>query len=530
MHSLIRRAVFAIGLAAGLALGQSDPLVSKTISRIIADDAGFWAFSADGLQFSRIDPFPAVLDIRNGSAPFKAGIRGGLGRTSTALVFFNYPQADTVTVGGLASLDRAGKTKTDTVAFFRSAGNTGVTVGVELSAIALWHDTLIVGAGTAGIAVTGAKAEGEGAVAGDSLIFRALPDGEDTGVAAIRCAVNNKNKCPVSALTAVAEKIGSPDSVSVLAVDSSADSVWLLIGTHTGLRRGLLSGNSFPKVSLPAIKPSSPIRIESIHVDAARNILWVFSGSEYFFSGDHGATFHKPPRIAGVASAPDSLTGFNPAPEAVNVGDTSFVNFNLDNNPGLVLFRKDTILANSGAGNFSDVIFDAADGLPIQQGQGRLTTLAVAKQGGQTALAAGTTSRGILLRKTGGSNTGLWTDVNSLKGLKGGLQEVITFPTLFSGTARDGSPEYVNLGYRLKKNGRVTITVYNYAMEKVATIVKSAKRNGGGGRSENPGEDRWDGKDSGGRHVSIGTYYILVESDQGEKGWGKAIAVHGRGL
>ena len=31
-----------------------------------------------------------------------------------------------------------------------------------------------------------------------------------------------------------------------------------------------------------------------------------------------------------------------------------------------------------------------------------------------------------------------------------------------------------------------------------------------------------------GRFVSVGTYYILVESEEGEKGWGKAIAVRGR--
>ena len=41
-------------------------------------------------------------------------------------------------------------------------------------------------------------------------------------------------------------------------------------------------------------------------------------------------------------------------------------------------------------------------------------------------------------------------------------------------------------------------------------------------------EDRWDGRDRSGRLVSVGTYYILVESDQGEKGWGKAIHLRGR--
>ena len=529
-HHLTRRAAAFLGLSAALALGQTDPLVSKTVSRVIADEAGFWAFAGDGIHFSRINPFKNVLDVRNGSLPIKAGIRGGAGRVSTALVFFNYALPDTASasVGGLAAVDREGKSKVDSLIFFRPPGQSKqVTLNVELSAMALWHDTVILGAGTGGFALAKAKGEGQGTVDGDSLFFRALPEGEDSSVASLRCPLN-KN-CIVTPVSEIAEKIGLPDSVSALAVSSaSSDSVWLLIGTRTGLRRGLLAGQSFPVVNLPQDKPGSPIRIESIHADGRRGILWVFSGSEYFFSGDHGATFHPARRRAGTVSDPDSLTGFSPSPEAINIGDTTFVNFNLDN-PGLVLFNRDTVAANKGTGDFADLIFDQADGLPIETGQGRLTTLAVASSGGETALAVGTTSRGLFLRRTGGGNTGEWTNVNSLKALKGGLQEVITFPTLFSGTAPDGSPEYVNLGYRLKKGGNVTISVYNYAMEKVKTVVKGAPRKGGGNRSENPAEDRWDGKDQSGRHVSVGVYYIRVETDKGEHGWGKAIAVHGRG-
>jgi hypothetical protein len=528
IHILLGRAAASLGLLAGLVLGQSDPLVSKEISRLIADQDGFWAFARDGVRYSRIDPFKEPLDIRNGTAPFKGGVRGGVGRKFSALVFFDYAKSDSVTVGAVAALDQDGKAPADSVLFLRPSGqNKNVTLGVEVSALALWHDTVVIGGGYGGIALAKAKTEGQGALAGDSLIFRALPEGEDTAVSALRCPLNKT--CTVSPIAEIADKAGFPDSVAALAVDSAADSVWLLIGTHTGLRRGLLNGSSFPKVALDTAKPNRAIRIERIHADARRNILWVFSGSEYFFSGDHGRTFHKPPRPPGVASAPDSLTGFNPAPEAVNHDDTTFVNFNLKQpgSPGLVVFRKDTVLANKGTGDFADIILDAADGLPLETG--RLTSLAIVTKGGQTALASGSTAQGLFLRKSGGSNPGAWTSVNSLKELKGGLEEVITFPTLFSGTAPDGSQEFVNLGYRLKKDGKVTITVYNYAMEKVKALVKNAPRKGGGNRSENPAEDRWDGKDANGRHVSVGVYYIRVESDQGEKGWGKAIAVRGRG-
>jgi hypothetical protein len=515
------RAAACLGAVASLALGQSDPLVSKTVSRVIADQAGFWAFSSDGLHYSRIDPSKDPLDIRNGALKLHGGVRGGAGRAASALLFYGYGASDSVTVGGVVALDRDGKFPQDTVAFLRPAGqNKSITLGVEFSALALWRDTVVIGGGRGGIAVAKAKPEGQGALAGDSLIFRALPAGEDTGVSALRCALNTA--CVVSAVSDINDKIGEPDSVAALAVDSSADSVWLLIGTHAGLRRGRLGGNSFPMVALPSAKPGA-IRIERIYADPARAILWVFSGSEYFFSGDHGRSFHKPPHVPGVASAPEALTGFNAAPEAVSAGDTTYINLNLDD-PGLVLFRRDSIAANQGTGDFADVIFDKADGLDIERGQGRLTNLAALSGSGGTTLIAGSTFKGLFLRKPGAA----WTNVNSLKALTGGLEEVITFPTLFSGTAPDGSPEYVNLGYRLKKDGKVTITVYDYAMEKVKTLVKGGPRKGGGNRSEKAGEDRWDGTDASGRHVSVGTYYILIESDKGEKGWGKAIAVHGR--
>lgn len=522
--SLSRRAIAApaaLCLAVSLASAQGDPLVSKNIPYVFADKAGFWAFAADGLRFSRIDPSKDPLDIRNGDLKLRGGIRGGLGRSSTALLFFDYASSDTTTVGGLAVLTRDGKPAADSVVFARSAAKSnGITAGAEFSALAQWQDTVIIGAGRAGIALAKAAAEGRGVLGQDSLIFLALPAGADTGVAAVRCARNGI--CPVAALAAINDKIGEPDSVTALAVDTAADSAWLLIGSQNGLRRGLLGGNAFPAVALPAAKPGA-IRVESIFSDPAHALLWVFTGSEYFFSGDHGRTFHKPPRIAGLSVAPDSLGQSQAKPAAAFADESTFVNLNLDD-PGLVAFRRDSLTANQGAGELADVLLDKADGLDIQRGEGRLTSLAALPGATGTTLLAGSTFKGLFLRRPGAG----WINVNSLKGLKNGLAEVITYPTLFSGTTVDGQPEYVRVGYRLKKSGKITITVYNYAMEKVKVLVKNAKRTGGGNRSENPAEDRWDGKDASGRYVSVGTYYIHVESDQGESGWGKAIAVHGR--
>lgn len=516
-----RRALAGICLIASSAWSQGDPLVSKNLPFVFADKAGFWAVASDGLRFSRIDPSKDPLDIRNGTLKISAGIKGGLGRTSTALLFYGYAASDTSTVGGLAVLTRDGKTAADTVKFLRPGGaNNNITGGVEFTAVAQWRDTLVVGAGRGGIAYAKAAREGGGVIDQDSLVFAALPAGEDTGAAAIRCPRNGS--CSVAGLSAVNDKLGEPEAITALAVDSTPDTTWLLVGTQTGLRRGPLGGKAYPAVSLPAAK-SGPIRIESIFSDPSRAQVWVFSGSERFYSSDHGRTFHKPPRQAGLSVSPDSLGQSQAKPALAFAGDTAFVNLNLAD-PGLVAFRRDTLLANRGAGDLADVLLDKADGLDIQRSEGRLTTLAALPGASGTTLLAGATFKGIFLRRPGAA----WENVNSLKSLKNGLEEVITYPTLFSGTTVDGQPEYVRVGYRLKKDGKVTITVYNYAMEKVKTLVSNARRKGGGNRSEDPNEDRWDGKDSSGRHVSVGTYYILVESDQGEKGWGKAIAVHGR--
>lgn len=516
---------------ASAVLGQSDPLVSKTIPLLLGDESRLWAFALD-FKYSVVDPFASPAAIRNGVLPRREGdgVRGGVGRSSSVLVFQNYRLSDTATAGGLVSLGRDGKSAMDSLVFQRTRSlNNDVTAGVGISALALWNDILVIGAGRAGFALGRVGPEGGKPLASDTLVFQALPSGLDTVAARLPCPAGKA--CRVDTLGALTAGFGDLDSVLALAVDSSAsDSLWLLIGTRKGLRRGLIGGNRFPKVSLPREADTARTSIAGIHADPRNRILWVFSGTRAFFSDDHGRTFREPPEIPGVATRPAAdLTAFEAAPEAVNVGDTSYVNFNLDD-PGLVLFRRDSLIANKGSGAPFDVLLDPADGLDISRAQGKLTRLAVVRSGSSTAVAVGSTGRGLFYRVSGPGqgNAGEWVNVNSLKRLKGSLGEIITFPTVFQGVGKDGQPMYVNIGYRLKKDGKVTITVYNYAMEKVKTVVKGAPRKGGGSRSERPGEDRWDGRDRSGRLVSAGTYYILVESDQGEKGWGKAISARGR--
>lgn len=522
-----RNTVLAAAFMMHTVWSQSDPLASKSISLLLADQDKFWAFAADGAQYSLLDPFVTPVTIKNGALPFGGYLRGGIGRTVSVLVFQNYLLTDSVTVGGIAAIGRDGKVRQDSLRFSRHGLHKNATTsGVEVSALALRADTLVIGFGNAGIAYTKVKPEGQGAIVGDTLNFLSLPQDLDTATLAFRCAVNKV--CSTDSLDQIPKKFGTPDSITSLAIDEqSPDSVWLLVGTHVGLRRGILGGKVFPAVKLPSDKSAKTIRIERIYADASRKILWVFSGSEYFFSSDHGKTFKKPAAISGVGTSPATLNGFKFTPSVVNDGDTSFLNLNLDR-PGLVSFRKDTILANTGSGDFGDVIFDRENGLDITTSDGRLTSLAIARSGNVTALGVGASYKGLFIRKTGSGQDGIWTNINSLKRLEEGLTEVITFPTLFTGVRTSGEPDYVHFGYRLKKDGKVTIRVFNYAMEPVVTIVDHAPRKGGGARSESQNEDRWDGRDSSGRPVSLGTYYILVESDQGEKGWGKAIAARGR--
>jgi hypothetical protein len=131
---------------------------------------------------------------------------------------------------------------------------------------------------------------------------------------------------------------------------------------------------------------------------------------------------------------------------------------------------------------------------------------------------AGSRNRGLYFLKSGGD----WVNINRRRKVEKDLKEVITFPTIFDGS------EPVGIGYQLNKDAAITIEVYNYAMEPVKTIVKNSERKGGGGRSENPNQDRWDGRDANGSFVSAGVYYVKVKSDKGYRGWGKVMVVSGR--
>jgi hypothetical protein len=519
--------------APALAASDSASLAAKSIGQVYAVRNRVFAFSADGASYSALDLFGAQPAVTTREWKWLGGAEGGEPWSNSLLLRANYWISDSQRVARATSLqfngafrggdslifaDRVGADTASRLA--NSANLTALAVRVAAS-----DTTAALGFGRLGVAYAKlAPQNADSLFDKDTIAFLAFPAASDTAVAIHACRWNAP--CRVDTLTGPLAATGALDSVVALAVDSSAaDSAWLLVATQKGLRRGRWGGTYFPYVALP---DTTPAAVRSVYASPSRSLLWIFTGSRYYFSDNHGASFRVPPNATGVSYSPGAFTGFSPerAPSAAFRGDTTFINFNFDRR-GLVLFRKDTVLANTGTG-LGEVLLDTADGLDLTGGEGSLTMLAVARGSlsTQSVLVVGTTVKGVFYRRLDVAG-GDFANINRQKTLKGKLAEVITYPTLISAGKACGD-EYSRLGYRLGKDGRVTITVYNYAMEKVRTIVRDARRATVAGRSENIAEDRWDGCDESGRFVSVGTYYVLVQSDQGEKAFGKVLVTRGR--
>ncbi len=526
--------VAAILCAAPTSAQDTVSLASKSIAQVYAVQSRVFALAEDGRTFSHLDLF-ATPQVITREWPWRGGVEGGAAWSNSLMLRANYWISDSQRVARATSLRFGGTFRGgDSLIFpdpLDTGGVTRLTDGAHFTALAVRDTaggqpaTAAMGFGRLGVAYATLAAESSAALfaADDSLLsFQAFPTTSDSILELPSCRWNRL--CRVDTLTL---PDGGLDSVIALAIDSShADSVWLLVATQKGLRRGLWGGVHFPYVTLPNVETDgTPVR--SVFASPSRALLWVFTGSRYFFSDDHGASFRVPDSVAGIQIKPSSLSGFSPdrPPHAAFYGDTTFINFNFDT-PGLVAFRRDTILANTGEG-FDQILLKTEDGLDIARGEGALTALTVARglNPAQAVLVSGSTLKGVFFRRLDRDED--FTNINRLKSLKGSLGEVITYPTLLT-ESRVCGDAHVRIGYRIKKDARVSITVYNYAMEKVRVIVKNAPRRGGVARSESIADDRWDGCDDRGRFVSVGTYYILVESDKGEKAFGKAIVTRGR--
>ncbi len=496
------------------------PLVSKTIDQVFPLDRMVFAFDESGKNFSRLNLFTTPPEVINGAWPYlSGGVEGGVPRKDLSLILRgSYRIGDSLIVRVASLAFDARKWKSDSL-IFPIPSNSKVK-GAGLTAMALWQETLILGFGRLGLGIVPLAPHQDAKLfLGNTADLSILPTASDSSRPWASCTWNQV--CRIDTLSIPS---GGTDSIIALAIDSSAvDSIWLLVATQAGMRRGLLGTRSFPRITLPA---SAPVVVNRLVVAPAHRLAWAFTGAHVYFSDDHGKSFHEPPTISGLQTKPADLTGFSQTPELAFFGDSTFVNFNFVR-PGLVVFRKDSLQRSQGTGPIGDVLVDKDDSLDMEQGKGSLTGLCITRQGNEAILVLGTSIKGLLYRKLSANSPKTFLNINRLRTLKNSLGEVIIYPTLFSGELVEGVPEQMRVGYHLKRDGKVTITVFNYAMEKVRVLVRNVPRRGGIARSEEF-EDRWDGRDSGGRRVSVGTYYILVESDQGERGFGKALVVRGR--
>jgi hypothetical protein len=106
--------------------------------------------------------------------------------------------------------------------------------------------------------------------------------------------------------------------------------------------------------------------------------------------------------------------------------------------------------------------------------------------------------------------------------LRSGLKDTYFYPGILSGE----SPHAV-CAYNLDKDARVTISIYDWNMDFVATIIDKQPRLAGKkqrtGRSTVPEKDVWDGANGRGRPVAPGVYYYKIIASTGERAFGKII-------
>ncbi|MDR2728865.1 MAG: hypothetical protein LBB56_07010 [Chitinispirillales bacterium] len=135
------------------------------------------------------------------------------------------------------------------------------------------------------------------------------------------------------------------------------------------------------------------------------------------------------------------------------------------------------------------------------------------------------TSSGLIFSKSANPMAGGYPDmtlISHARKVKSG--ESYALPGIIRGGA-DGKYEKAVFVYKLKKDGNVTIRVYDYNMNLVKTVVNGAKREAetASGRSTDPSADFWDGTNKAGKMASPGVYYFKITSTGGERSFGKVI-------
>lgn len=99
-----------------------------------------------------------------------------------------------------------------------------------------------------------------------------------------------------------------------------------------------------------------------------------------------------------------------------------------------------------------------------------------------------------------------------------GSETAYAYPSPFSPVLEGG--QITRIHHRPKENGPVTVKIYDFAMDLVATLVDGKYRNG-----NEEYDEPWDGRNEKGDMVANGVYFFKVEAAGGQTEWGKVVVL-----
>lgn len=98
--------------------------------------------------------------------------------------------------------------------------------------------------------------------------------------------------------------------------------------------------------------------------------------------------------------------------------------------------------------------------------------------------------------------------------------ETYAFPNPFTPSRRDADYSRTNIHYALKKDARISVTLFDFRGRKLRELVRNENRAGGRDHQE-----VWDGKDADGSVVPNGVYFYLIKTDKGDSARGKIMVL-----
>jgi hypothetical protein len=167
--------------------------------------------------------------------------------------------------------------------------------------------------------------------------------------------------------------------------------------------------------------------------------------------------------------------------------------------------------------NINDMLF-----IPVSDSSGHFALAASAERSGPDGLYLSYT-------ETPGSSTDEFRLLRRDKAIAANLKETYALPGIISDNAGITGASSATFVYKLGKDARVTIRIYDFNMQHVRTVVENAPRKAATatGRSTDSRADVWDGTTSSGRVVAPGVYYYKITTSSGERSFGKIVVAKG---